>query len=97
MSVIDLPPPDERGPWGSATLDCRACGHVQVSVAPLSTFAEGALECASCGAMAADVPWRRCAMPCACGTVVRVVLWDPVDIMPARWPCPSCGARVLLP
>lgn len=97
-NVIELPPPDERGPWGSAVLDCRACGHVQISTAPLSCFAAGKpLQCGRCGEMAADRPWAACDVTCPCGHVVRVALWEPVDIMPARWPCPVCGALVGLP
>lgn len=92
--VIEL---DERGPWGGAVLDCRACGHVQASTAPLAAFASGPLQCGRCGEMAADVPWQACDVICSCGQHVRVALWEPVDIMPRRWPCPACGERVQLP
>lgn len=93
--VIDLPPPDERGPWGAAVLDCRACGHTQVSTAPMAAFASGQpFECGACHEMAADVPWAARDLTCPCGHAFRIRLWEPVDIMPVRWPCPGCGAAV---
>lgn len=96
--VIDLPPPDERGPWATAVLDCRACGHTHIGVAPKALFDEDEpFVCPKCLEPEADVPWAACDVTCVCGKPVRAVVWEPVDILPRRWPCPSCGASVPLP
>ncbi len=97
-TLLELPSPDDRGPWGSAVLDCRACGHTQVSTAPLDVFeTTEAFECARCHEMAAGWPWAVCETTCPCGQAVRAVLWERVDITPTRWPCGACGRSVPIP
>ena len=39
---------DFDGPWCSSTEECRICGHVQVSVYPITC---ARLECSRCGNM----------------------------------------------
>jgi hypothetical protein len=43
----------ECGPWWSIPVECRICGHREVTVCPVGTDIEN-LECAECGNMTCE-------------------------------------------
>ena len=40
--------------WCTGTLECRMCGHQQVSVWPAEVLDEDAMECSNCGHMTCE-------------------------------------------